>query len=103
MSFMSDKVVKISERAEPFKETRNNRLLEIIEDYTELVADLIDTKGQARICDLAREMGISHVSVIKSVKRLIRDEYLTKDTQQLINLTSKGREVAMFAKKKHLI
>jgi DtxR family manganese transport transcriptional regulator len=89
-----------SARATHFKEARMQRLAEIAEDYTELIADLIATDGQARVYAIAREMGISHVSVLKSVKRLIRDGYLLRE-ENLITLTPKGKELAAFSKRKH--
>lgn len=100
---MTNSPIKNSKRAMHFKETRRQRLCEVAEDYTELIADLIESQGQARICDMAREMGISHVSVLKTVKKLIRDGYLVKNSQQLIELTEKGKEMAAFSKRKHLI
>lgn len=91
------------DRAIPFKETRIQRLQEIAEDYTEMIAELISAKGKARVCDLAKQMGISHVSVLKSIKKLIRDGYLIKNTDGLIELTPKGLQTANFSKKKHQI
>jgi DtxR family manganese transport transcriptional regulator len=93
---------KSGERATHFKETRTNRHFEIAEDYTELIADLIENQRYVRICDLAREMGISHVSVLRTIKRLVRDGYIVKNGSS-IELTQKGREMAIFSKKKHLI
>jgi DtxR family manganese transport transcriptional regulator len=99
---MKEKSLRSSQRAAHFKETRIQRHSEIAEDYTELIADLIQLHGQARVCDIAREMGISHVSVLKTLRRLIRDGYVVKEDNQ-IDLTAKGREMAAFSKKKHLI
>lgn len=72
------------------------------EDYTEMIADLIAVQGKARVCDLARAMGISHVSVLKTIKKLIRDGYLIDHVNPLIELTAKGKEMAAYSKKKHL-
>lgn len=99
---MESKASKSSKRAVHFKETRDKRLFEIAEDYTELIVDLIKSQGEARVCDIAREMGISHVSVLNTIKRLERDNLLKK-TSQGITLTSKGKKMAGFSKKKHLI
>ena len=93
---------KDTARAIHFRETRNNRLFETVEDYTELIIELIETQGQVRICDIARTMGISHVSVLKTVKRLVRDGYLKKN-YGIIDLTQEGEKVALFSRKKHLI
>lgn len=91
------------ERARHFRETRAQRSFELIEDYTELIADLISSKGKARVCDIAKEMGISHVSVLKAINKLIRDGYLIKDENQILALTLIGEETAAFSKKKHLV
>lgn len=93
---------KTNPRAMHFQETRSKRLFEISEDYTELINELIENCGKARVCDIAREMGVSHVSVIRTIKRLCRDGYLQKDSH-LIELTPKGKELAIFSKQKHLI
>lgn len=92
-----------SERAIHFQEKRKQHLLEIAEDYAELIAELIEIHGKARVCDLAREMGISHVSVLKTLNKLTRDGYVTKNVQNTIALTAKGKELALFSKKKHAI
>lgn len=91
------------ERAKHFKETRIQRQKEIAEDYTEMIADLIESKAKARVCDIAKQMGISHVSVLKTIKKLIRDGYLVKGIHPLIELTEKGKSTAVFSKKKHLV
>jgi len=100
---MNKKEEKVSERAKHFKEARANRLYEIAEDYTELIANLLKNQGQVRVCDIAREMGISHVSVLRTLERLERDGYLVKGTSRCIELTEKGREMALFSEKKHLL
>jgi DtxR family transcriptional regulator, manganese transport regulator len=99
---MDHKELKAVERATPFKETRKNRLFEILEDYTEIIADLIESQCHVRICDIACRMGVSHVSVLKTIKRLVRDGYVEKHSQ-IINLTLKGKQMALFSKRKHLI
>ncbi len=94
---------KYSARAIHFRKARLQRLSELVEDYTEIIADLAKVQGRVRVCDIAREMGISHVSVLKTIKRLIREGYLIENSKPFIDLTPKGREIAAFSKKKHLI
>lgn len=90
-------------RAAHFKEARRVRPLEVAEDYTELIDDLIREQGKARVCDLSKILGVSHVSVLKAVNRLIRDGYLIKNAALSIELTKKGKQTALFSKKKHLV
>lgn len=92
-----------SARANCFRELRLQRTLEVAEDYTELIDDLIAQNGKVRVCDIAREMGVSHVNVLKTLNRLVRDGFLSKSPNQAIELTEKGKEMAKFSKKKHLI
>lgn len=94
---------KHSARAIYFKKARRQRFCEVAEDYTEMIADLLAAYGKVRICDLAEEMGVSHVNVIKTIKKLIRDGYLIDNIHPLIDLTPKGKAMAYYSKKKHLI
>ena len=91
---------KESSRATHFQQTRVHHSIEIAEDYTELIADLMAMHGKVRVCDLAREMGITHVAVLKNIRKLIRDGLLIKDSDTF-SLTQKGRQMAEFSKRKH--
>ena len=92
----------MEKRAIPFRETRKiHKAVESAEDYTELIQDLIAENGKARICDLAKKMGISHVTVVNTVKRLIRDGYVVKNED--ITLTEKGEKTARFSREKHQV
>lgn len=99
---MSDQPTE-NNRAVHFQETRLQHLLEIAEDYTELIADLKKTQKKIRVCELAKTMGVSHVSVLKTINRLTRDGYVIKDSSHSIELTEKGLEMAAHSKRKHLI
>jgi len=87
----------------PFSVTRAQHVLETAEDYTELVADLIIAEGEARIRDIAKRMEVSHVSALRTVRRLARDGYLNAAPHTPITLTEKGKELAQFSKKRHLL
>ncbi len=89
-------------RAAHFKEARRVRPLEVAEDYTELIDDLIREQGKARVCDLSKILGVSHVSVLKAVNRLIRDGYLIKNAALSIELTKKGNKQPSFLKRSTL-
>ena len=45
--------VGAKERARNFRATRDARRMEVAEDYVEMIADLIDTEGEARTVDVA--------------------------------------------------
>ena len=43
------------------------------EDYVELIDDLIEVNGEARLVDLAERFGVSHVTANRIIARLRRD------------------------------
>jgi len=90
----------MTQRALHFKNCRQKRCMELAEDYTEMIADYLEEKGAVRVCEIAKEMGVSHVSVLKAIKKLTRDGLLMENHQS-IALTQSGREMAAFSKRKH--
>lgn len=49
---------------------RAGRASAVLEDYVELIDDLLREDGEARPTDLARRLGVSHATAIKSIARL---------------------------------
>lgn len=93
----------MKKRADAFKKTRTHHLLEAAEDYTELVAELIEKNGEARIRDIAHQLGISHVTALRTVGRLVRDGFLKTAPRAPITLTPKGAKIAKESKERHEI
>ena len=83
------------------KKTRQQHALETAEDYTELIAHLIKLNGQARIKDIAKHLGITHVTAIKTVRRLARDGYLRTQNHKPIILTRSGQALAKLSAERH--
>lgn len=90
-----------AEAAVPFKITRSHHSRESAEDYTELIADLIDQKEEARTCEIAERLGISHVTAIRTLRRLARDGYVKVQTHRPVELTPKGKRTAVYCKRRH--
>ncbi len=84
-----------------FERTRNDHSRELAEDYVELVDALIRERGEARAVEMAARLGISHVSVTKTVQRLQREGYLRSEPYRSIFLTDKGAELASMARGRH--
>jgi hypothetical protein len=59
-------------QARRFGKTRSAQSSALLEDYVELIADLLATTGEARATDIARRLGVSHVTAIKTISRLKR-------------------------------
>ena len=45
----------------------------LLEDYVELISDLLANGGEARPTDIARRLGVSHATAIKTIGRLKRE------------------------------
>ena len=84
-----------------FQRIRDDHSRERAEDYVELIDALIREKGEARAVDLAERLGISHVTVSKTVQRLMREGYLTTQPYRSIFLTEKGSSLAQAMAERH--
>lgn len=83
--------------------TRAAHATEVAEDYTEAIADLIESKGEARVVDLARAMGVSHVTVVRTIARLQRASLVIAQPYKEVLLTPAGRALARASKRRHRI
>ena len=59
-------------QARRFGKTRSAQSTALLEDYAELIADLLAGEGEARPTDIARRLGVSHATAIKTISRLKR-------------------------------
>src|ERR1700719_3433205 len=82
------------QHAEIFRRSRRDRAVEIAQDYVETIADLTASLGEARVVDLARRLGVTHVTVNRTVARLQRDGFVTTQPYRAIFLTEQGRKLA---------
>lgn len=84
-----------------FRRTRRDHATEITEDYVELVEHLIEKRGEARLVDMARHLGVSSVTVKQTIARLKRGGYVVQEPYRSVFLTPKGRTVARRCRKRH--
>ena len=82
-------------------QTRLQHAQERAQDYVEVIADLIASRGEARATDLARSLGVTHVTVIRTVQRLQREGLVTTQPYRSIFLTEAGRKLAGKARARH--
>lgn len=87
--------------AEVQRLTRLAHAQERAQDYVEAIADLIAEFGEARATDIAKALGVTHVTVIRTVQRLQRDGLVTTRPRRSIFLTDAGRKLADKAKARH--
>ena len=84
-----------------FSRTRREHAQEIAEDYVEVIADLIAESGEARVVDLARRLGVTHVTVNHTISRLQKAGYVRSQPYRAIFLTSEGSRLAAACKNRH--
>ena len=83
------------------RRTRSDHAAEIAEDYVELIDDLIRETGEARAVDLARHLGVTHVTVTKTIERLGKQGLVTSAPYRSIFLTDAGRKLAAYTRQRH--
>ena len=84
-----------------FRNVRNAHKTENTEDYLELIAELLNQKGEARIVDIAKKLGIAQATANKTVQRLQQQGYIQREPYRSIFLTVKGQKIASSSKKRH--
>src|SRR5207237_5040616 len=65
-----------------------------VEDYLERILDLINSKGYARVVDIAQSLKISQASVTNMVQRLDADGLLKYEKYRGLVLTTAGETLA---------
>ena len=60
-------------RRSRFGKARTAQSGALLEDYVELISDLLASNGEARPTDIARRLGVSHATAIKTIGRLKRE------------------------------
>jgi DtxR family transcriptional regulator, manganese transport regulator len=90
-------------RAETFQAVREAHRNELAEDYVELIAELINTQGEARPVDIAAKMGVTAPTVAKTLDRLARDGLITRAKYRSVFLTDEGRVLAKECHRRHEI
>jgi len=90
-----------AQQAENFRRSRHDRALETAQDYVEAIADLTTAQGEARVVDLARRLGVTHVTVNRTLARLQRAGYVNTKPYRAIFLTESGEKLADECRQRH--
>ena len=72
-----------------------------MEDYLEVIYELIRQKGYATAVDISESLSVSSPSVTKMLKRLDENKYLRYERYRGISLTGEGIAVAENIRQKH--
>jgi Mn-dependent DtxR family transcriptional regulator len=82
-----------------FKKSKRNS--SAVEDYLERILELIDSKGYARVVDIANGLKISQASVTNMVQRLDADGLLKYEKYRGLVLTAAGETLARNITRRH--
>lgn len=88
-------------QARRFEKARSAQAAAVLEDYVELIDDLIASGGEARPTDIARRLGVTHATAIKTITRLKREGLATSKRYRGVFLTEEGRGLAERVRARH--
>lgn len=92
-----------SETAERFNQARTAQALALLEDYTEMIDDLIRDHGEARVTEIASRMGVTHPTATKAVARLKREGLAVSRPYRGVFLTEAGTRMAARVRTRHRV
>jgi DtxR family transcriptional regulator, manganese transport regulator len=90
-------------RSAAFRRVRADHTAELASDYVEMIAELIDEKGEARGTDIALRLGVANATVVKTLKRLQDHGLVTQESYRSIFLTENGWQLADVGRRKHKV
>ncbi|MDE9578834.1 manganese-binding transcriptional regulator MntR [Citrobacter koseri] len=96
-------LVNVEEHVEGFRQVREAHRRELIDDYVELISDLIIEVGEARQVDMAARLGVSQPTVAKMLKRLASVGLIEMIPWRGVFLTAEGEELAQESRERHQI
>lgn len=95
------RLIDAESHAQGFRKARKARRRELAEDYVELIADFVESHGEARQVDIARRLGVAQPTVAKMLNRLAEDGLITRQRYRGIFLTDAGKRLADESRRRH--
>ncbi|MDO8527484.1 MAG: manganese-binding transcriptional regulator MntR [Deltaproteobacteria bacterium] len=86
-----------------FVKLRRAHHREKAEDYVEMIQDLLEEQGEARLTELAKRFGVSTVTVHKIIERLQKENLIDAKPYRSLFLTPKGKKLATQSRRRHQI
>lgn len=84
-----------------FPKVRRDHATETAEDYVEAIDSIGRAHGACRVADLARHMRVSHVTVVRTLERLVAAGLVAKDPYGPATLTASGARMARTSRDRH--
>jgi Mn-dependent DtxR family transcriptional regulator len=91
------RLTSIRDANRTIRENRTDRM----EDYLEVIYELVLQKGYATTVDISDYLNVSSPSVTRMMKKLHETGFLRYEKYRGMSLTDKGIEVALAIRKKH--
>lgn len=96
---------KAIDRLEAIKaaQSKSKSRTQRMEDYLEVIYELMECKGYASMSDISNYLNVSSASVTKMIQRLHENGYIEYEKYKGIRLKDKGIDVAKAIREKHSI
>jgi Mn-dependent DtxR family transcriptional regulator len=96
---------KAIDRLEAIKaaQSKSRSRTQRMEDYLEVIYELMECKGYASMSDISNYLNVSSASVTKMIQRLHESGYIEYEKYKGIRLKDKGIDVARAIREKHSI
>src|SRR6185437_7838536 len=89
--------------ASRFGKARSAQSGALLEDYVELISDLLGDGGEARPTDIARRLGVTHATASKTIGRLKREGLAVAKPYRGVFLTEAGETLALRVRARHRV
>jgi DtxR family manganese transport transcriptional regulator len=89
--------------AQRHERVRRQHSDELAQDYVEAIHELREDSGVARVVDLTKIFGVSHVSVIRALSRLEKRGLVERCPDEGIVLTDEGKAWAIASAERHTL
>ena len=91
------------QQSHAFKKVRADHAAETAEDYVEAVSDIVHALGECRVKHLVEHMGVTHVTVSRTIARLEAEGLVETEPYKPIRLTAAGERLAARSRRRHQI
>jgi DtxR family manganese transport transcriptional regulator len=103
LSAAAGHLLNAREHAEGFLQVRQAHRSELMDDYVELISDLIQEQGEVRQVELAARLGVAQPTVAKMLKRLSAAGLIRQLPYRGVFLTAEGEAMAAKSRNRHHI
>jgi DtxR family manganese transport transcriptional regulator len=96
-------LVEAAIHMESFRQVREAHRQERVDDYVELISDLIRNDGEARQVDIAQRLGVAQPTVAKMLVRLADAGLVVRRPYRGVFLTEAGHALAEASRARHRV